>query len=150
METARRVSVAHVFLIRGGNVLLLKRRNTGHDDGCYGLPAGKIERGETAAEAALREAREECGVLIEPDDLRMTAVLQIGAAEEGGDERIDFFFETERWSGEPVNLEREKCAELRWCPADDLPVETSPFIKEARNLSRRGGWYGSFGMDKKR
>ncbi|OWR28996.1 NUDIX hydrolase [Saccharibacillus sp. O23] len=146
MSTEKRVSVAHVFLIREGRILLLKRQNTGHEDGLYGLPAGKIERGETAPAAAMREVREECGVTIEPANLRMTGVWQIGASEEGEDERIDFFFETECWDGEPVNLEPDKCAELYWCPADELPQETVPFIKEAWSRSRRGYGYGSFGM----
>mgnify|MGYP004544825551 CR=1 FL=1 len=147
METARRVSVAHVFLIRDGQVLLLNRQNTGHDDGSYGLPAGKIERGETAEAAALREAFEECGAVIEPGDLRMIGVMQIGAADKSGDERIDFFFAAERWSGEIVNREPDKCAGLDWFAVDGLPGNTTPFIREAWDNARRGRWYGSYGLE---
>ncbi|WP_172195466.1 NUDIX hydrolase [Saccharibacillus qingshengii] len=144
----KRVSVVHTFLIQEGNILLLKRQNTGHQDGQYGLPAGKMEAGEQALDAALREVYEECGVQIRREDLRMTGVMQIGASEPSQDERIDFFFEAERWSGTPVNCEPDKCSELAWFPAELLPGNTIPFVREAWNRARRGEWYGSFAMDK--
>jgi ADP-ribose pyrophosphatase YjhB (NUDIX family) len=43
--------------------LLLIRRA---DDGHWALPGGMIDPGETPAEAAVREAREECGAIVEP------------------------------------------------------------------------------------
>ncbi|GGN91781.1 NUDIX hydrolase [Saccharibacillus kuerlensis] len=145
-EPFRRVSVVHVFLIWEGKIVLLKRQHTGHQDGRYGLPSGKIEAGERADQAALREVYEECGIVIDPTDLRMTGIMQIGAAEKGADERIDFFFETERWRGEIINREPDKCEELRWFPFDQLPAETIPFVRVAWNNARQGKWYGSFGF----
>jgi ADP-ribose pyrophosphatase YjhB (NUDIX family) len=45
-----------------GRVLLV--RHTGHDDG-WGVLGGAIDMGESPAEAAVREAREEVGVSVE-------------------------------------------------------------------------------------
>ncbi|WP_172252411.1 NUDIX domain-containing protein [Saccharibacillus deserti] len=129
-------------------ILLLKRQNTGHQDGQYGLPAGKTEAGERPGDAALREVYEECGVQIRREDLRMTGVMQIGASEPSQDERIDFFFEAECRSGTPVNCEPDKCSELAWFPAELLPENTIPFVREAWNRARRGEWYGSYAMGK--
>lgn len=47
-------------------VLLLKRAPGGPHPGTWCFPAGKIERGETPAEAAVREFREESGCWHEP------------------------------------------------------------------------------------
>lgn len=43
-----------------GRILLEKRR----DDGTWGLPGGRVEPGESISEAAVREVREETGLMI--------------------------------------------------------------------------------------
>jgi 8-oxo-dGTP pyrophosphatase MutT (NUDIX family) len=56
-----------------------------------------------------------------------------GAGSEPIDERVDFFFECQRWSGEPRLLESDKAADLRWFPLDKLPdpvVPHEPFVLE--------------------
>jgi len=52
---------AGVFFTDGKKVLLLKRSEKGDGYGTWGLPGGKVEEGESAIDAAMREAREECG-----------------------------------------------------------------------------------------
>lgn len=136
----KRVSVAHIFFTKEDQVLLLKRQNTGHNDNQYGLPAGKIDCGETASQAAVREAFEECGAIIDPDDLHLIGVLQIGAPDPEADERIDFFFQTTHWTGEINNREPDKCQELSWFPLNNLPDTTIPFIKQAWQNAQQGQW----------
>ena len=48
---------------RGGKVLLV-RREPGFLDTDFGLPGGRIEDDETAAQAAVRELREETGLRV--------------------------------------------------------------------------------------
>jgi 8-oxo-dGTP pyrophosphatase MutT (NUDIX family) len=38
------------------------------------LPGGGVERGETCLEAAMKEAREEAGLVIAPNDLRLVSI----------------------------------------------------------------------------
>ena len=47
-----------------GRILLVKRKNHPYK-GCWALPGGFVNRNETTAEAAVREAAEETGVLTE-------------------------------------------------------------------------------------
>lgn len=54
---------AGIFFTDGEKVLLLKRSEKGDNKGTWGLPGGKIEPGESAIDAARREAKEECGKL---------------------------------------------------------------------------------------
>jgi ADP-ribose pyrophosphatase YjhB (NUDIX family) len=58
---ARPFLAASVAVFRGGRVLLAAR-GRGPMMGRYSLPGGLVESGETLAEAALRELREEVGV----------------------------------------------------------------------------------------
>ena len=50
-------------VVARGRQVLLVRRAKNPDVGKWGFPGGRIELGETAAEAAVRELREETGVL---------------------------------------------------------------------------------------
>ena len=56
-----------VLVLRGNEICMLRRANTGWMDGCYSLPAGGLEYGETLSCAAARELAEEtvtCSPLI--------------------------------------------------------------------------------------
>jgi 8-oxo-dGTP diphosphatase len=68
-------------VIRGGQVLLVRRANP-PDRGLWGFPGGKIERGETIEQAALRELREETGISAEAGTV-FTAVDAMDRAETG-------------------------------------------------------------------
>ena len=58
---ARPVLAASVAVIRDGRILLAARGKP-PSEGLFSLPGGMVEVGETLAQAALRELREEVGV----------------------------------------------------------------------------------------
>lgn len=123
------VPASYVFLLREGEggteVLLQYRRNTSYmDEHWAAAAAGHVERGETAYDAAQREATEELG--ISHLDLRFEFSMQRTRHDLAIDERIDFFFTARTWSGEPRVVEPEKCAEIRWCRLDRLPEPVVP------------------------
>ena len=133
------VPAAYVYLLRdgvaGAEVLLQLRQNTGYMDGCWAAAAaGHVERGETAYDAARREAHEELGI----DDLDLVFVLTMQRTRRADpiDERVDFFFTARAWRGEPRIVEPLKCAELRWWPLDGVPDGVVPH--EARALASLG------------
>ncbi len=57
-----RCGAAGLLLARHGAVLLQLRARWAHQGGTWSIPGGARERGESAEEAALREAGEELGV----------------------------------------------------------------------------------------
>ncbi len=120
------VPAAYVLLLRGSEVLLQLRQNTGYRDGHWATAAaGHVEAGESVLAAAVREAAEEIGVV--PTDLApLTAMHRTHANGRAVDERVDFFFTCRSWSGEPHLREPAKAADLRWCPLDDLPDPVVP------------------------
>jgi 8-oxo-dGTP pyrophosphatase MutT (NUDIX family) len=114
-----------LILERDGAVCLAERRGTGYADGLLNLPSGKAEPGESVYDAVIREAREEIGVTIERDALRIVHVMHFRNPEE--EPRVGWFFTARHWDGEPRNMEPHKCAGLSWHPTDQLPVNTVPY-----------------------
>jgi 8-oxo-dGTP diphosphatase len=47
-----------LLLVRDNKILLLRRYNTGWQDGNYGVPAGHIDGGESLTDAIIRDAIE--------------------------------------------------------------------------------------------
>ncbi|MEV6274306.1 NUDIX domain-containing protein [Nocardia sp. NPDC051832] len=117
--TGRHLVDVHVLLIRDGQLLLSKRRSADEFDGQWHLPAGKLEVGESATDAAAREALEEVGVVLDPVDLRHIHTAHVVGS--GREARLGLFFEVRRWIGEPVNREPDKSHGLQWFPLGRLP-----------------------------
>jgi len=140
MRTKFPVTV-HLFFFRNGQILLLRRFNTGFRDGEYSVPAGHLDGDETVMAAAVREAEEETGVRIEADDIVFSSVMHRNE----GDERVDFFVHVLKWQGEPVNTEPEKCDELIWADVQALPINTIPYIRRAIDNHRKGSSFDEFG-----
>jgi 8-oxo-dGTP pyrophosphatase MutT (NUDIX family) len=143
------VPASYVFLLRPGltgtEVLLQYRQNTSYmNDHWAAAAAGHVERGETAYDAAQREALEELGITNVQLDFEFT--MQRTQKADPIDERVDFFFSARMWSGEPTIMEPEKCAELRWCPLDDLPFPVVPHEQLALNSLGTPQKYLTFGF----
>ncbi|MDQ2584426.1 DNA mismatch repair protein MutT [Saccharothrix yanglingensis] len=109
----------HVKLVRGdGRVLLIRRRDPDpRFDGKWHLPAGKVEAGESAPAAAVREVAEEVGVRIQ--DVKIFHVTH--AVAPGVEGRVGFFLEAGGWEGEPVVREPDRCSGIGWFALSDLP-----------------------------
>lgn len=104
----------------GDKVLLSLRQGTGWKDGWFSLVAGHVDGDEPAEVAMAREAKEEIGIDIDPNDLRHVYTMhRLGNGLD--DEYIDLYFECNKWSGEIENLEPEKCGEIRWVDMEQLP-----------------------------
>jgi 8-oxo-dGTP diphosphatase len=109
----------------GDEVLLQLRAHTGYMDGYWAAAAaGHVERGETAYDAARREAQEEIGV--ELGELTFVTSMQRTQHGDPIDERIDFFFTCRSWTGEPRIIEPEKAAALDWFALAALPDPVVP------------------------
>lgn len=134
-------SAVHLFLVRNGKVLLLRRFNTGYEDGKYSVIAGHLEGDEEIKTAAIREAQEEVGIEISPLDLQVVGVMH----RKSTDERIDFFLAATSWSGEIRNREPHRCDQLVWFDLDTLPENVVPYVGRALDNYRRGNWFDSFG-----
>ncbi len=140
MRTTYPVAV-HLLFRSDDKLLMLRRFNTGWEDGKYSVVAGHVEPGETVTRAAIREAEEEVGVRLLPADVCVVHVMH----RKSDDERVDFFLAVNRWEGTISNREPFKCDALEWFPIDALPLDTIPYVRRGVENYRNGIWYSEFG-----
>lgn len=111
----------HLVFEQAGQVLLQRRGdNAAFAPGTWHLPAGHCET-EPAHACAVREAGEELGVVIDPQDLRLVHTLHYRDHAQPLP-RLQMFFQVLAYRGTPRICEPDRCAALRWHPASALPT----------------------------
>ena len=94
--------------------------------GLWEFPGGKIDPGEGARAALVREIEEECGLAVDP-----AAMVEAGfaahepAAREDGRPILLLLFRCPAWSGEPVSREG---GEWRWCTPAEIEGLAMPAL----------------------
>jgi 8-oxo-dGTP diphosphatase len=141
-DPARPFLGASVAVFRDGRVMLAARGRAPME-GLYSLPGGGVEPGETLAEAALRELREETGVEAE----LIGFVAPVEAIERDGQGRVRLHIviaaHAARWvSGEPQIGPEAK--DIRWVTERDmtgLPLTPglAGILQQAFRLVRQDG-----------
>ena len=104
-----------------GRMLLIRRAN----NGCWAMPGGVLEVGETPAEGCVREVLEETGFRCEPTQL----VGVFDSRYHGYDVQhvYQFVFLCRPLSGEQIVATHEyETLEMGWFTADDLPENLDP------------------------
>jgi len=129
------IDVAAGIVLRGGKVLVARRRMGAHLGGLWEFPGGKIERGETAREALRRELAEELAVGVRVGPL--WGILPHRYPER--DVRLHFLF---AWiaRGEPRAVAAE---ELLWATPTELaelpfPGADRPLVAALLRCHREG------------
>ncbi|GAA2515639.1 NUDIX hydrolase [Pilimelia columellifera] len=144
MDRYRSIVDVHLLLVRDGRILLGLRQNTGYMDGCWHLPSGHLEAGESIPDGLIREAHEEVGLVLRHDQLRFAQLVH--HREDGEEPRVGVFFEVTEWTGEPVNAEPDKCAELAWFPPLALPANTVRYPARAIHRYLAGDTFAVHGF----
>ena len=115
------VRVAAALTVRQGRFLICRRPMHKARGGLWEFPGGKLEPGESAAEALIRECREELAIEVTPGPVYMRLT------HEYPDLTVELILlQVDEFAGEPRLLEH---SELRWisvgeigdfdfCPAD--------------------------------
>jgi 8-oxo-dGTP pyrophosphatase MutT (NUDIX family) len=135
-------AAVYLLLVTDNKVLLLRRFNTGWSDGMYTLVAGHLDGDEPLTAAMCREAKEEAGIAIKPEDLAFAHVSHRSSSDR---DYLDFFFTARLWEGEPHNAEPTKCDDMQWFPLDALPENILPYIKQVITTAKKGTPFSEIG-----
>src|SRR5450432_3999377 len=103
------------FILKEGRLLLIRKKR-GLGAGKINAPGGKIEPGETALESAIRETREEVGVLPVSPEMRGEIFFQF---QDGYSLHCAVFLARD-CEGEPFETDE---AVPFWCEIDKIPFD---------------------------
>ena len=140
-ERFKIIPSVYLILTKDDKIFLSRRYNTGFCDGEYSFPAGHLDPNESLTRAMVREAKEEIGIEFNLEDLELVHTMH---RKEVNDDRVDFFFITERYIGEPKIMEPDKCDDLEWFDINDLPDNIIPYIKQAIDCFKNKRGYSEY------
>jgi 8-oxo-dGTP diphosphatase len=144
MDRYKMKVAAHLFLIRDNKILLLRRFNTGYEDGNYSVIAGHLDGNETIQQGMCREALEEGRLILVPSDIEIVHVMHRKC--EDGAEAINYFCTTKNCPTEPVNAEPHKCDDLSWFQLNQLPENIIPYVHTAIQHFQNKQLFSNFGF----
>lgn len=101
-----------------GQILLCKRGGeVDSDNGKWENAGGRVDPGEVPEQTAIRELKEELGIDINPDDLKLQFVSK---STDGKDRTWEVYIFKTIALVEPKIMEPDKCTELRWVNKEAL------------------------------
>lgn len=120
-----------VWLFNPNGQVLMGLRLSKHGFNTWSAPGGKPEAGESLIDTAIRETREETGIILKPHMLKFIAFTE------------DFFpdshyltihYRVDNVSDIPMVMEPAKCAHWHWFDKNKLPKN---LFLSARNLLKQ-------------
>ncbi|MFN8770752.1 MAG: (deoxy)nucleoside triphosphate pyrophosphohydrolase [Neisseriaceae bacterium] len=115
------------ILCRDNKVLISSRPYGKSYEGCWEFPGGKIEDGETVADALIRELNEEIGVTVKCGDLRNFIYLKQPYTT--ANVHLDVMW-VHDWENEPVAVESQQ---LFWQPVHEF-CKKSPLLLTTQKI----------------
>jgi len=107
-------------IVQDGKLVLI-RRGVEPDKGKWSIPGGGVELGETVGDAAVREAKEECGLDIElVEDRPMDALDKMVPGEKG---RLKYHYVLLQFIARPKGgtlKPTSDATEARWVPLEEV------------------------------
>jgi 8-oxo-dGTP diphosphatase len=130
------IAVVAVALIDQNHRVLLQRRHACRQHGgLWEFPGGKLEAGETAVSALVREIDEELGIALTADEL-----IRLDQAEDPENGIVITLYTCRSWAGEPRCLDAEA---IEWFAPDKianlaLPPLDRPLAAALEQWLRKG------------
>ena len=115
-------------------ILLQLRKNTSYMDNMYDFAcSGHVDANESFADAVIREAKEEIGIKIKKENLKLLAVNH-----DYEQDHVQLFFTSDSYEGIPTVCEPEQCGGLLWADINNLPEDIIPYVKNVLECIKRG------------
>ena len=118
MNGQKTTVVVRLILEKENKLLFLKK--TPQNGGGHSLVGGKVDSGESAHDAIIRESHEEANIGIKRKHLRLLHIYKRASGAE-----LILLFTAKKWKGEPESKELDKFKKVSWISKTDLPKNIS-------------------------
>jgi 8-oxo-dGTP diphosphatase len=126
------VRIALGLVWKGPLLLIAKRRKEAHLGGFWEFPGGRLEEGESAEQAAVREVREETGIMCAAAGVRERFEFEYP------DRKLEFHAVDCTWvSGQPQAL---GCIEPTWVSETEIAKHEFPSANAVLLRKLGGSW----------
>ena len=112
--------VIDVIVIKNESVLLIKRALKLTNGGKWALPGGFVDRDESIKQAAIRELKEETGLIAKK--VKMNKIIDDPNRKNEDRQNIVFVFEA-KVAGK-IKIQPEEVIEVKWFNVSKLPIES--------------------------
>ncbi|HRI05801.1 MAG TPA: NUDIX domain-containing protein [Candidatus Dojkabacteria bacterium] len=118
--------------IKDNKIFLIKRANTGWEDGKWSIPGGRVELGFSIKETALKELKEETAIELSDEDLKLVHIEYLK------DKFINFFFSFAPNDLNIIPQENDKVSEFGWFELVKLPEPIAANGRRVLDLINKG------------
>lgn len=120
-------AAANLICQHGSHILLIKRSDkTEMWPNFWAFPGGKVDENELFREAALREAREEVGIIGKSSNIKGETIVAMRSIQWT---KVVYFGRIEHYDNAPAIIEPDLATDLAWFAIDDLPEPMIPHHK---------------------
>ncbi|WP_338750925.1 NUDIX hydrolase [Bacillus sp. FJAT-52991] len=139
------LGAAGLVIDAAGRWLVVKKNYSGLK-GQWSLPAGFVDRGETADEAAVREVKEETGI---DCDVCGVVGIRTGVIKEEISDNLMIFLLMLKEEGQPLIIEEKELMEAAWLSTEELKndAHTSTLLRTLVDNFERASLYCKDGVD---
>jgi 8-oxo-dGTP pyrophosphatase MutT (NUDIX family) len=119
-----KIEASGCHFVLGQRQLFLKRQSSILDGGTWGVPGGKLEKGESPKQAVMREVREETGIDLQPDSIQFLRTVYVRYPE------MDFIYHMFQVALDDlpqVTIDPHEHVDFRWMTLDE--ALTLPLIR---------------------
>src|SRR3989344_2960483 len=129
-----RFEIASCFIECDGKIILLQRHREKSQGGRWGLPAGKVQKGESIEKAVLREVREETGL-----DIPEEKISYFGKTfhHHGDYDFVFHMFSTTFGSLPKIRINTYEHKEFAWkSPTEILAMEKAEIVEDLDDVCK--------------
>lgn len=118
MNGQKTTVIVRLILEKDDKLLFLKK--TAQNGGGFSLVGGKVDSGESAHDAIVRESHEEANIVIKRKHLRLLHIFKRDSESE-----LILLFSAKKWKGKPESKELDKFKKVSWFDKSELPKNVS-------------------------